>query len=240
MAKNQNTVLVVLMNSKSDFEIAQKFNWYRIPVISAPPIVKNNSAKYISFYHTKIFEKEKYSIKWYAEIKKITIVKRKELFPNLSFDNKSENNYYKIEFGNLIALPKEILSLRPRRLLFIQTTEEKFFIAREINHLFNDSPLEDILWEKFVEKQITAERQFYTSINESYFILDFAVFCKIRNIDIECDGDKFHMDPLMIRMDKHRNNLLESSGWSVLRFTTQDILYNFKKSYNIINDTINK
>jgi len=97
--KDKNTVLVALMNSKTDFEIANTFNWYRIPVKSAPPIVKQKSLKYIAFYHTSIFESLKFSIRWYAYVKNITIKKRKELLPDLIMDPKADNEYYKIEFG---------------------------------------------------------------------------------------------------------------------------------------------
>ena len=38
----QNDTLVAVMNSVVDFEIAQNHHWYRIPVDSAPPIVRNN------------------------------------------------------------------------------------------------------------------------------------------------------------------------------------------------------
>nr|NQU91029.1 DUF559 domain-containing protein [Bacteroidota bacterium] len=39
--------------------------------------------------------------------------------------------------------------------------------------------------------------------------------------------------------DKQRNNILESKGWSVLRFTTNDIVYNLDNSFKIISSTIN-
>ena len=79
MSKEKNNSLVALMNSKSDFEIAKTQNWYRIPVASAPPIVKERKLKYISFYHTKQFEQEKYSIRWYGEVNNISVQKRKQI-----------------------------------------------------------------------------------------------------------------------------------------------------------------
>jgi len=238
--KDNNTVLVTLMNSKTDFEIANTFNWYRIPVKSAPPIVKQKSLKYIAFYHTSIFESLKFSIRWYAYVKNITIKKRKELLPDLIMDPKADNEYYKIEFGPLISLPHEIFSLRNRRILFIPTTEEKFFNANEINYLFHNSPLEDLLWAKFISKNISAERQYLITIDKKNFLLDFALLCKTRNIDIECDGDRFHTNFNAVQYDKRRSNLLEKEGWSVLRFTTEDLHLNFDNSMNVIYQTINK
>jgi very-short-patch-repair endonuclease len=237
---NENNVLIALIPNKTDFEIAKTQHWYRIPVKPAPRIVKNNQVEIIAFYHPKSFETEKFSIKWYARVFNISIVKRKDLFPGLPFDLKTENEYYKIEFSELLQLPQSIVSIRHRRLLFIPTSEAKFFRAPEINYLFNDSPLENILWAEFINNRINAERQFFLSIANNNYFLDFALFCKVRNINIECDGDKFHTDKADIQSDKKRNNLLESKGWSVLRFTTHDIKYEINSTLGIISDTINK
>lgn len=241
MPQTKNTVLVALMNSKVDFEIAKNERWYRIPVKSAPPIVRNGKPQLIAFYQTKIFDYEKYQINYYGIVDKITIVKRKELFPSETPNPKSEQEYYKIEFLPLIKLENPIISKRGRLLVFLPTTKEKFFKAKELNHLFNDSHLEDILWERFEEKKIAAERQLYYKAGENnWFVLDFAIFCKTRNINVECDGDKFHLGKELVQKDKNRNNFLESKGWSVLRFTTQDLTKELDKSLNVVCDTINK
>lgn len=236
-----NTVLIALMNSKTDFEIAKSQNWYRIPVASAPKIVKEEKIQIIAFYHTKSFTIEQYSICYYAIVNKISIVKRKELFSQETANLKTDKEYYKIEFLPLLSLEKPIISKRGRRILFIPTTKEKFIKATEINQLFNDSVLEDLLWEKFVEKNIAAERQFYYKVTENHsFILDFAIFCKTRNINIECDGDKYHTGKPEVQYDKNRNNQLESKGWSVLRFTTENLTKQIDNTVNIVCDTINK
>ncbi len=236
-----NNCLVALMNNKTDFEIANTDHWYRIPIKSAPEIVKRTKVKYITFYHTTAFEIEKYTIRFFAEVKKISIVKRKELFTDVPNDPKRDNEYYKIEFGDLKPLSNVIISQRHRRILFISTTEEKLFNSSEINFLFNDSPLEEQLWLEFVKRKITAERQYLiTYKKDENFFLDFAVFCKIRNINIECDGDTFHTEKEHVHKDKKRSNALESKGWSVLRFTRYDIDNDLKNSVSLVNDTITK
>jgi len=73
---------VALMNSRKDFEIAQTQNWYRIPVKSAPGIVKTGMIHTIAFYHTKAFDEDKFSIRYYAPVKNVSVVKRKELLPD--------------------------------------------------------------------------------------------------------------------------------------------------------------
>ena len=80
-----------------------------------------------------------------------------------------------------------------------------------------------MLWETFKAERIEAERQCRVETGSQFFYLDFALFCKERKIDIECDGDEFHSKLADVKRDKKRNNLLESLGWAVLRFTTDDL-----------------
>ena len=240
MTGNDNIVLIALMNSKSDFEIAKSQRWYRIPEKSAPKIVKENKIKIIAFYQTKEFQNEKYSIRYYGIVNNISIVKRRELFPKEIQNSKTDNNYYKIEFLPLLELENPIISKRGRRIVFIPTSKEKFFNATEINHLFNDSILEDVLWQRFSEKNIAAERQFYYKAQDKYYILDFAIFCKTKNLNVECDGDEYHLGKIDVQYDKNRNNYLESKGWSVLRFTTQNLTKEIDNTMNIVCETINK
>lgn len=239
--KTLNNVLVAIINNKKDFLIAQNQNWYRIPVDSAPKNIREGvNLKYLAFYQTKVFENEKYTIRWYAEIKKITILNRKDLFPDEIENVKSNKNYYKIEIENLKALPEPIISKRNRRITFIPTTEDKFFRAKEINYLFNDSIIEDKFWEELLKNDISAERQYFLSNKNANFFLDFAIFCKERNIDIECDGDTYHLEEKDVKKDKIRNNEIESLGWSVLRFTTYQIDNEPEKSIDLIKETINR
>jgi len=240
MFKSENIVLVALMNNHADFKIALERNWYRIPVKNAPSNIHDSSARIIAFYHTKEFEKEKFTIKWFSEIKRTTIVKREQLFPREPKNPKTGKDYYKIEFAVLRQLPIPIISLRPRRILFIPTTSEKFFSVKEINFLFNSSKLEDKFWNALLYKNIFAERQYFVTVSNKNFFLDFALFCKTRNIDIEIDGDSYHMKEDAVRNDKQRSNLLEIEGWSVLRFTSKEIQSDLSASVNLVIEAANK
>jgi len=64
--KENKDTLIALMNNKSDFSIAMNDLWYRIPVKSAPKIVKENALKHIAFYQTKTFEEDAYKIQWHG------------------------------------------------------------------------------------------------------------------------------------------------------------------------------
>jgi len=243
MKKNaKKDFLVALMNNSLDFQIAKVQNWYRIPCSTkmVPKSVINKTLKHIAFYHTKVFKDDSYCIRWYSEVKNITIVTRKILLPNIQNDPKADDDYFKIEFNPLCELSEPIISNRPRRMLFILTTLWHFQNSRNINDLFYESPLEEEFWKVLKSENIEAERQFIIDTKTQMFWLDFALFCKERNINVECDGDAFHLPERNVKLDKKRNNILTSLGWSILRFTTEDIRKNLKTTVRNVKDTINR
>lgn len=227
--KNVNDVLVVLAKEPKDFQIAQSQFWYRIPTSSRIPTnLRDNSARYIAFYFPKAFGDLKYSISYYAKITKVETVTRKELFPEESINSKSGKSYHKISFSDLEQLPKPILSRRGRQLLFIPTTWEKFSTAEEINDIFNDSPLEEKLWVELKRRRWSAERQVLVRTNQQYWICDFVFYCIKGIVDVECDGDSYHMQPEAVIYDKVRNNEISAvADWDILRFTTVHVQENF-------------
>lgn len=239
--KIKRDFLIALMRDKRDFRIAREQHWYRIPVKTkrVPNSVIERSLKYIAFYHTKEFGRDAHCIRWHSEVENVSVVKRKELLPELPNDPKANDEYYKIQFRELQPRSEPIISYRPRRILFIPTTLWHFQHAKQINDVFYESPLEEEFWKELLAERIAAERQYLVDIEEQTFCLDFAIFCKQRNIDVECDGDSFHLEEQAVKRDKKRSNALESLGWSVLRFTTDEIKKNLRKAVKQIKKTIN-
>ena len=175
------------------------------------------------FYQGKIFENEAYRIQYYGEIESYEVVPYRDLFPNRIDSVKSDWPYYKVRLKELKRLPEPILSFRPRRLSFVPTTFEKFQSASQINDLFNDSPLEDILWQELKTLDIKAERQWRLPVGKKNYYLDFAVFCNSGFIDIEADGDYWHIHKDKAALDNVRNNAMVPMGWDVLRFNGHQI-----------------
>lgn len=238
--KDELTVLVAVITQIKDWVLLHEQLWYRIPQNTAPPIIKNGNAEYIAFYHTKLFPEElKWKVVKYARIKRIITATRKDLFPDEPTNStKAHKLYYKIEFDNLLELPKPIESRRGHRLVFVPTTEEKLFSGTtDLNRLFKGSPLEEQMQELIDAMAIEYEREWCEYVDEKrFYYLDFAIFCKNGNIDIECDGDEFHMGNDNVQRDKTRNNELESYKWSVLRYTTK----HFKEQKAHIKKTLYK
>jgi len=67
---------------------------------------------------------------------------------------------------------------------------------------------------------------------------NIGIFCKKGNMDVECDGEKFHILPEALTRDRERNNELTSFGWSVLRFTGKQINQTINDCFTKIERTI--
>jgi very-short-patch-repair endonuclease len=234
--REKRDVLVAIVNNRRDLEIARREHWYRIPVRSAPKNIAE--AEWLAFYQTRAFGDERWAIRYYAPILGRTIVKRRDLLPEEPDHPRADRDYYKLELGELRPLPRPILSRRGRRLVFIPTTWEKFQRAEEINDLFHESPLEDALYAELKRRRIESERQFFVRIGSARYCLDFAIFCRRGHIDVECDGEAWHVSPQAWRRDWERNNALTSAGWAVLRFGSRELSGRMEACVRVIRATI--
>ena len=106
--------------------------------------------------------------------------------------------------------------------MFIPTTWSKFVRAGEINDLYDESPLEDLLWLEFHRLAIPAERQWLVEVARRYYQLDFALFCDDGMIDVEADGDSYHIGVEPAR-DRLRANDLTTAGWYPLHFNGAEL-----------------
>jgi very-short-patch-repair endonuclease len=218
-------VLVAIINSLEDMKLAREAGWYRIPVTSVRKWLQDCwSPHWLAFYQTKVFGPEAHAVNYYAVVRTIRTVSRRDLFPDTPrYHPKANRRYYQLLLDDLQLLPRPILSRRLRRIVFIPTTFEKFRTAVEINDLWDESPLEDRLWAILKRVRIRAERQYRVEIEDRTYFLDFAVFCNEGKIDVETDGDTWHVGLESARVDRKRDNNLASRGWQVLRFNTTEI-----------------
>ncbi len=179
--------LVAILNNRPDFERARENHWYRIPVRTAPDDILK--FRWLAFYLTQAFEQEKWSIRYWTEIKKITRHRRRTLLPAEKHHPRANEMYYRLHLGEVHVRAEPIYSRRRRRIVFIPTIWRKISTALEINDLAHGSPLEDRLWAAMKQENIDAERQWWEGDRKTRYCLDFAVFCPKANLDVECDGD---------------------------------------------------
>lgn len=220
--KKQKELLVALLPKKTALKTLKKEGWYHIPVETAP---KRFPPKAMAFYQGRVFGKDAFQIRYFGEVERIDIVPRKELFPKDKRNlHKAERLYHRIQLKDLQMRYSPIVSYRPRRLVFVPTTMEKFQLAEQINDLFDGSPIEDRLWSALKYINVLAERQWKIVVQEKDYFLDFAIFCKNGKLAVETDGYTYHYDDRnQIDYDTWRRNEIELDGWRFLHYTTKQV-----------------
>lgn len=87
-------ILVAVMPSARDLEIARVLGWYRIPLRSAPKVV---DVDYLAFYQTAAFGADhRWKIEWLAPVRGHELVTRAQLFRDEPDHPRAKEEYYKI------------------------------------------------------------------------------------------------------------------------------------------------
>jgi very-short-patch-repair endonuclease len=212
-------VLVAIMNDRAAWKIVREQGWYRIPVKEED---KTRNLKWLAFYQTKVFGSEAFAVRYFGKVSEVRRVSRRELFPDEPSNEKSGRFYFQIFIDGLEELAEPVPCLRRRMIVFIRTTMYQLTMAEEINDLFGESPLEEAMWKELKRLRIPAERQFWVEHENQRFALDFAVFCRKGNIDIETDGGQ-HYERAQVDWDADRNNTMAALGYTVLRFNAAQV-----------------
>jgi very-short-patch-repair endonuclease len=213
---------VAVVTRRKDWTRLQDEHWYRIPVRTAPSDFAR--FKWLAFYQTRVFGDEKWAVNWFARVVRVTRVRRIDLLPGEPGHPRALDEYYRLEIGPLQRLERPIPSTRLRRIVFIPTTLARLKRAREINDLFCDSPIENRLYSRLRRTGLSPERQYFVREYGPGNMLDMALFCRDGNVDVECDGERYHTGPERAEVDRTRDNRLVSAGWHILRFSGREIV----------------
>jgi very-short-patch-repair endonuclease len=220
--------LVGNVKTRADFARARDEGWYRVPVATVPESLRDpllrGRVRSLALYLPSAFRDEGCQVRWVAPIRAVVERQRRELLPDEPEHPRADQPYLRLDLGPLNLLPHPIPSQRLRRIVLIPTTRAKLETAGEINDLFHASPLEDVLWRALKDDGIEAEREYFVDGDwQRRYALDFAIFGNAGNLDVECDGDAYHANPVKAAYDNRRNNFLTARGWKVLRFSTAQI-----------------
>ncbi|MDZ4683135.1 MAG: DUF559 domain-containing protein [Saprospiraceae bacterium] len=111
---------------------------------------------------------------------------------------------------------------------------------KKSNRNLEAAGIEDLLWERLGHEKIPVERQIDLMAGGKSWVLDFVVFCNNQPLGIECDGDQGHTTVSHVKYDKHRDNIILSTGWNLLRYTTDDLTENMNCTIFQIRDNIER
>jgi hypothetical protein len=147
-------MLVAVMPSQKDFEIARLLGWYRIPMRLAPKIV---DVDYLAFYQTNAFGPEhRWQIETFAEVKGHELTTRRELLRDEPDHPRANEEYYKIQLGPLQKRQNPIQAVKWKRITFFYTLGQLFNQAAIINDLVVKSDERETLWQGLRDRAQTA------------------------------------------------------------------------------------
>lgn len=228
------TVLVAIINRRKDLEILLTQNWYRIPVAKLPA----RPFGWLAFYHTSALGKEGKLIRYYAQVKQIIKTRRKDLLPDEKNHRRYGEEYYKFVFERIKELTRPIHNSTSMRFTFGFTTLARLLRFRSLHSLFGVRPLERIFRQLLKKHDVPFFPEYPIKCKGRVrYRLDLAIFCRKGQINIECDMPKYHSGKRRA-YDRRRNQYLRRRGWTVLRFSDEDILFNAPQCFTALNDAI--
>jgi hypothetical protein len=164
---NESLILVGILPEKRDLEIARLLGWYRIPLKSAPKVI---DVDYIAFYQTNAFgEKHRWKIENICPVRGHELVSRAELFHDERDHPRANEEYYKIMLGQIVALPRPIITTEWKRITFLYTLGELFNKAESISQLVVRSEERQYLWQSLRDRLELSNNQ---TVSHAEFQLD--------------------------------------------------------------------
>jgi hypothetical protein len=142
-------VLVCLLPTPRDLEIARLLGWYRIPLRTAPKVV---AVDYLAFYQPSTFSERGGQIEFVAPVRGHELTTRGELLKDEADHPRAREEYYKIQIGTLEKLNEPVKSDKWKRLTFLYTTGEYLLKARSLNDLVVDGDERQLLWRSLRER----------------------------------------------------------------------------------------
>ncbi|MGQ9458941.1 MAG: hypothetical protein ACUVXH_05420 [Anaerolineae bacterium] len=221
-APGPSPVLVVVLTRPKDLQIAREEGWYRIPVRHAP---RRLAAEYLAFYLTGAFGEERWTVRYYAPVRRYRLATRAELLPEEPDHPRAQDLYYKVEIGSLQELPHPIPSRRLRRITFIMTDLDLLFAAHEINDLWGGDRRQDLLWQELKRLSLEPERGLEVREGRATYQVDFAIPCARGTVAIRVRTEDNGTPPL----DRAWDHILRKRGWQVLQFAGWELDQNLAR-----------
>jgi hypothetical protein len=149
MLSPTSLVLVGLLPTPRDLEIARFLGWYRIPLRRAPKVI---AVDYLAMYQPASFGEAGGRIEYVAPVHGHELTTRGQLLKDEADHPRAREEYYRLQLGELERLPQAILAERWKRLSFLYTTGEYLLQARSLNDLVIRTDERALLWRSLRER----------------------------------------------------------------------------------------
>ncbi len=142
-------ILVCLLPTPRDLELARLLGWYRIPLRTAPKVV---AVDYLAFYQPSSFGERGGQVEFVAEVRGHELTTRGELLRDEADHPRAREEYYKVQLGALEKLPQPIRADKWKRLTFLYSTGEYLLNAKTLNDLVVEGEERLLLWQSLRER----------------------------------------------------------------------------------------
>ena len=149
MLKPTDLILVCLLPTPRDLEIARLLGWYRIPLRSAPKVV---AVDYLAFYQPSAFAARGGQIEFIAKVNGHELTTRGDLLRDEANHARAKEEYFKIQIDSLEKLSQPIATDKWKRLTFLYSTGEYLLNAKTINDLVVSGDERQLLWRSLRER----------------------------------------------------------------------------------------
>ena len=149
MLKPTDLILVALLPTPRDLEIARLLGWYRIPLRTAPKVV---AVDYLAFYQPSAFGERGGQIEFIAEVRGHELTTRGELLRDEANHPRAREEYFKIQLGGLEKLREPIKTDKWKRITFLYSTGEYLVNAKLMNDLVVQNEERELLWKNLRER----------------------------------------------------------------------------------------
>ncbi len=125
-------ILVAILPTPEDLQVAKVLGWYRIPARSAPRIL---NVDFLAFYQPASFGARKWRVDFLAPVLGHELTTRADLLREEQDHPRADEEYFKIQLGSLVPLRSSIRAGNWQRFTFLYTTGEYFRRAHQLTDL---------------------------------------------------------------------------------------------------------
>lgn len=173
-------ILVAIIPSPEDLQVARVLGWYRIPFRTAPRIL---NVDFLAFYQPASFLERKWQVEYFAPVRGHELTTRMEILREEKDHPRAEEEYFKIQLGTICPLDQPILAGDWKRFTFLYTTGEYFRQARELTDLTVKPAERRQLWKALRER--TEEKVLYQATRDEWKDLPLEVLSALLGISPE-------------------------------------------------------
>ncbi len=148
-------ILVAIMPSPRDLEIARLLGWYRIPLRRAPKVL---FVDFVAFYQPNSFGDDGQQIRWMAPVLGHELTTRGELLKDEAGHPRAREEYFKVSLGPLTPLPVPLPAGGWKRITFFYTTGEYLAQAHSVNDLVVATDARKLLWQALRDRAVNADQ----------------------------------------------------------------------------------